>query len=360
MIYKVERQKVGVIKFEKNEDDLGVVPDTEKVSYHVSFVNDSDEILTIERTVGGCGCMVAELEKKVYLPGESGTLDLTFDPAGREGPQVKPVKVYYAGSDVPATFTLRSTVEPTIRRPRGVNLQEVVFGHSGEGTFVLTTMRENFEVEKIEVLNPNQSAMFGGPGYDGPGLTATVRTIEPVDMGEGKMGTRAVIGLEVHKDVPLGTLFRQVKVTASMDSEDGSKRETREVETAVNVSIVGDIRSIPSRIQWRRALAGTPVSQQVRLDSRTGRAFEITDMEWLSDEGTLRFKPELSHEVYEQPNGEPVHIVNIKGTFPGNPGTIRGTLIVFTNMDDNPEIVIPVFGAVQNRNVGGTMRRGGE
>lgn len=356
MIYKTEPNKAGMIKFEKPEDDLGVVPDTKKISYEVTFTNVSDEVLTVERTEGGCGCMVAELAKKVYLPGETGTLELTFDPTGREGPQVKPVRIYYAGSQEPATFTLRSNVEPTIRRPRGVNLQEIVYGQGGEGQFVLTTARKNFEIEKIEVLNPGMGVM--GSGFEGLAISADVRSVEPFQISEGEMGTRVVIGLEVHKDVPLGNLFRQVKVTASMDSEDGSERETREVETAVNISIVGDIRTIPSRIQWRRALAGTPVSQQVRLDSRTGQAFEITDMEWLNDQGTLNFTPSLTHEVVTQPNGEPVHVVNITGTFPSDPGTIRGTLIVFTNQTDNPEVVIPVFGAVQNRNIGAGMRGG--
>lgn len=46
------------------------------------FTNVTGHDVTITEVAAGCDCLKVKLEKKVYKPGESGTLEIEFDPAG--------------------------------------------------------------------------------------------------------------------------------------------------------------------------------------------------------------------------------------------------------------------------------------
>jgi hypothetical protein len=57
------------------------------------FRNAGDEAVTIAKVTSSCGCTVPTLEKRVYAPGESGTIEAVFTYGGRSGKQLKHISV---------------------------------------------------------------------------------------------------------------------------------------------------------------------------------------------------------------------------------------------------------------------------
>lgn len=72
-----------------------------KVIVSFGFDNQGDHPIAITGTQTSCGCTVANLDKTVYQPGESGAVAVTFDIGQRSGKQTKRIKVSTdeAGSD---------------------------------------------------------------------------------------------------------------------------------------------------------------------------------------------------------------------------------------------------------------------
>ena len=77
--------------FEKEIHDFGQLIDGEKVSYSFKFTNSGDAPLIISSAKGSCGCTVPNWPKDPIAPGESGTIDVTFNSSGRSGKQNKAV-----------------------------------------------------------------------------------------------------------------------------------------------------------------------------------------------------------------------------------------------------------------------------
>ena len=77
--------------FEKELHDFGQLVDGERVSYSFKFTNSGDAPLIISSAKGSCGCTVPNWPKDPIAPGESGTIDVTFNSSGRSGKQKKAV-----------------------------------------------------------------------------------------------------------------------------------------------------------------------------------------------------------------------------------------------------------------------------
>lgn len=77
--------------FESELHDFGQLVDGEKVSYSFKFTNSGDMPLIISNAKGSCGCTVPNWPKDPIKPGESGTIDVTFNSSGRSGKQNKAI-----------------------------------------------------------------------------------------------------------------------------------------------------------------------------------------------------------------------------------------------------------------------------
>ena len=77
--------KGPVIQFEKKIHDFGQVSSDTKVGFSWSFRNMGDAPLQIVGTRPQCGCTATVQDDRLIPPGGSGTLEITFDPAGLSG-----------------------------------------------------------------------------------------------------------------------------------------------------------------------------------------------------------------------------------------------------------------------------------
>lgn len=73
------------IKFEKSQHDFGVIKEGIIVSHVFKFSNIGKADLEIKDIRTSCGCTAAEPSKKIFKPGESGELKVSFDSKNRAG-----------------------------------------------------------------------------------------------------------------------------------------------------------------------------------------------------------------------------------------------------------------------------------
>ncbi|MBL6662781.1 MAG: DUF1573 domain-containing protein [Flavobacteriales bacterium] len=86
-----EKSGMPEFNFEKELHDFGQLVDGEKVSYSFKFTNSGDAPLIISNAKGSCGCTVPNWPRDPIAPGESGSIDVTFNSSGRSGKQNKAI-----------------------------------------------------------------------------------------------------------------------------------------------------------------------------------------------------------------------------------------------------------------------------
>ena len=106
--------KVGepVFSFEKELHDFGQLVDGERVSYSFKFTNSGDAPLIISSAKGSCGCTVPNWPKDPIAPGESGTIDFTFNSSGRSGKQNKAITLMANTNPSRKVINITSQVNP--------------------------------------------------------------------------------------------------------------------------------------------------------------------------------------------------------------------------------------------------------
>ena len=80
--------------FVKDRLDFGDIVQGDNVSNVFEFTNTGKSDLILTAVTAGCGCTVAKnWPKDPIAPGESGTIEVIFNSAGKDGQQVKQIKV---------------------------------------------------------------------------------------------------------------------------------------------------------------------------------------------------------------------------------------------------------------------------
>ena len=91
-----------VLMFASTLHNFGVIDETSEVTTAFQFTNTGGSELLIEAVTASCGCTTPLLTKRRYQPGESGAIQVGFDPT-RPGPTEKYI-------------TVRSNTEPAVTR----------------------------------------------------------------------------------------------------------------------------------------------------------------------------------------------------------------------------------------------------
>lgn len=81
---------------------------------HFHFSNEGSKSIEILDLKPTCGCISGKIEKKVYQPGESGSLEVTFSLEKREGPQRKGIAVKTSDGKTVQLF-LSTNIKPTFK-----------------------------------------------------------------------------------------------------------------------------------------------------------------------------------------------------------------------------------------------------
>ena len=85
--------KLPTMVFADTSHDFGTIQQGEKVSYTFTFKNTGNADLIISSAAGSCGCTIPHYPKGTIAPGDTGTMDVTFNSSGKEGKVYKTVTI---------------------------------------------------------------------------------------------------------------------------------------------------------------------------------------------------------------------------------------------------------------------------
>jgi Protein of unknown function (DUF1573) len=102
------------LRWQETTVSIEAPPLAESVEAAFQFTNTTARPVTITEIRSSCGCTVPQLEQKIYVPGESGTIRAVFTLGERVGQQEKTIMVTTAEPDFSSVvLTLRVSI-PTL------------------------------------------------------------------------------------------------------------------------------------------------------------------------------------------------------------------------------------------------------
>ncbi len=183
-----------------SEYNFGTIVQGQKVHYDFYVTNSGGDLLKIENVRASCGCTVAKPDKNQLAPGEGTKINVTFNSAGKMGPQVKSIYVMSNDPDEPTlTFKLdgtvvRDTTKGSIEPIAKLYLPELThdFGKVKEGDVVKYIF--NFKNAGSNTLNIKDlktscgcTAALVSDKYFKPGQSGTIRVELDTKNRTGKM-----------------------------------------------------------------------------------------------------------------------------------------------------------------------------
>ncbi|MGC4041670.1 MAG: DUF1573 domain-containing protein [Flavobacterium sp.] len=93
LLSSCSNQKHAEMKFEEQEFDFGKIIQGDKVTHNFKFANTGETDLVIDNAKGSCGCTIPEYPKTPIKSGESGTIKVSFNSAGKSGEVEKTVTI---------------------------------------------------------------------------------------------------------------------------------------------------------------------------------------------------------------------------------------------------------------------------
>ncbi len=116
----VEAERSSLMKFDTKRIVTGEIEETDVPVYVFRFLNKGERPLAIRKISTSCGCAVAECDRKIVAPGDSGKISVTYYPKGHPGKFERRIFVYtdLSASHPTAVLSLAVTVRQGADRSR--------------------------------------------------------------------------------------------------------------------------------------------------------------------------------------------------------------------------------------------------
>lgn len=311
------------IEFGIQEYHFGRIDDITARTCQFDFKNAGEGILVISNVKKTCGCTEVKLEKNEYLPGETGTIQMTFHGKDMRGKQHKQILVESNDPDNPA-IPLKFTAEviPAVDiQPQIVRIGLVPYKKGVFEDATITGRIKDFAIKSVTVDNPK--------------LVVNTGEVKVVDSG-GELIHQATLNIAIAPNTPVGPIRGTVIIHIVGEVE-------RTLRLPVSANVVGDIEVTPNRLYITKYEHGMPFEQSIHLASRSGCTFRVLDIA-LANASQLELVP--SDDI-ENKMASTSHDVLLSGKIGGESGTIRDTLIIRTDIQGEETIKIAVHGFVK-------------
>jgi hypothetical protein len=107
-----EIAKAPQLNFNSTNIDFGRIRQNGSTAREISFTNAGKKELSIKSVQGNCSCLTVSASKRSLKPGETGSINISFNPQARKGTQTKAVTVYSNDPQNPVQrITLSAYVE---------------------------------------------------------------------------------------------------------------------------------------------------------------------------------------------------------------------------------------------------------
>ncbi len=301
------------LTFEEINTDFGTADEGAKVDIEFPFINTSDRTITITNIKASCGCTAAQLEKKVFAPGEGESIRATFNTKGRTGTQHKTITIT---TDDTANPTYRVSFKGQVVSKVYIDEKLVNFGTIRQGD----EMTKSFHIidmsgENISIKNLTSAA--GGLQFERG---------EPFDYTEeasGKSGRAIPITVTIPADYPQGPVATTVAVQTTYKDRPNFIATVRGI-------VRGEVTVQPAQLYFGFVQPGEEVMRNFALSVVDNKSFALKSYSVEPD--AARSSAEMSDpviEVTETEAGTPVeHNFAVKFVAPDENGRFTGDIIL--------------------------------
>lgn len=324
------------LQFDSMTHDWGRQTDVAPLKHTFKFTNISDQTVTIRSVTATCGCTVPQLTKKIYAPGETGEIEVSFNPKNRRGPQSKQVTITFDGDTyAPMRLDLSSHILPMLWvEPNRVLFQDNYKGTGGTQQVVVTARNPDFEITSMEGMEQYFSAKVIG---------------SEVAEEDGDQVRKITLEVTLDKEAPIGSHNTQL----IFKSNEPSWPEFKIFATAI---VVGELKADPPSALIRTQQPNTPFESLAIIETRNSKEFEIDSVDWTID-GGQDLSLVVDWEDYSSTRGRPTYLLRISGVTPPNTGQVRATIKVkakIAGMEDE-EIPVVIWGTIRGAQPAGGM-----
>ena len=316
------------LEFEREWVDFGDVDDSRQYEDRVMYRNTGDDTLVLDRLSFSCSCMAMsnfEGAKKRLEPGETGVLNVRFNPSGKSGRVVQTLKITSNDPAAPeSAVRMRAEVTPIVlTSPSYVRWDEIELGRGAEGVVTMFAEREDFAITGVDVLRDDLGRVewtIGDP----------LRLVQ-----NGKMVTlvRIAVGLKV--DSPTG-------VVASTILFKTNDERRPEIPVRLSAEILGDLRTQPRIMAFGRVGVGGQTTTSLTIRSESGEPFRVLGFEGEGRDGEF-----VSARLDTGDAPRIAHRITVMLDAPGESTLLDGALVVKTDREGEPEHRVPFSGGVR-------------
>jgi hypothetical protein len=265
---------------------------------------------------------VPTLAKTAYAPGESATLNVTFNPSGKAGKQNKSITVVSnAPRQTVVKLAVRADVRPLVHFNFLLKFGQLALGTQHTRRVVLSHSDPDLRITDLYSTNPNLSVKLLDVGVPSP--------------AGANLAYQATIEVTLGTDTPWGLLEQtQVKFTAHGRAAEQFAPAVAPYSVIVTGQIFGDVRLDPIVLMTRKSLGR---NQTFKLSSEMTRAsgapFSVTDVR-ITETTVAGVKPSVVA------NGPGSYTITLDGTTPTSGGVVNGRVAVRTNVPGEEELSI--------------------
>jgi hypothetical protein len=105
-------EKYAELEYIEDFFDFGSIVQGEVVTHTFRFRNSGNDVLVIKDLIPDCGCTRPKIDKKVFKPGEEGSVEVIFDSKGWQGSQYKSVAIRSNSPIRDKSVTIKANVVP--------------------------------------------------------------------------------------------------------------------------------------------------------------------------------------------------------------------------------------------------------
>lgn len=319
------------LTFDKYEHDFGNILDTQPSVGEFTFTNTGNEELVIQNVRPSCGCTVPDLEKNRFAPGEGSSLKITFNPRG-SGQQSKTITVLSNDRDnSPLTLTISANVTPFVNFEPQILRPTLTIGEPFTTTVNLTPHDPNAEILTVR-----------GTGGDGH---ISARLLPKGESDSGREHTRQ-IEVTIDNHTEWGPLYGSVTVQVRGRPHPNANLATHDARLSIIAAVYGEIHGSNHRFAIGDVASGRRINATVKLYRPSGEPFEITDLVVKPQKmpGVQVEKRRIQNDPSTPGYG---YELILTGDTSGYTGSVRGDVIVHTDVPGEEQIELSYFGRVR-------------
>lgn len=323
------------IIFDRARHDFGKVLDQTTVTATFKFTNTGTETLVLGEPQGSCSCTAGKLEKKAYAPGESGEINVEFDPRNRRGAQNRSVTI---PTNDPNASRFMLTVDAFVTPLVEIEPNFVRFGQVQRGTA---------QTILVDVTGRAPGFTLTHATVRGEHIAAEVFPAEDLMIDRDQV-RRAGLMVSLSDKAPLGNM--SVNITLYMNDSNGVEMQRN---LSVLAEIVGEVQVLPNRLNLGLMEKAGSWERQIRVTNRDGKTFKILGVQerTLEQADGQRAPAQLADVQYV---ATPVtegdytsYLVTIKGALPEQAVAVTTDIVILTDVVEEKEVPVRLIGRVR-------------